>query len=179
MLKNVGKVLKWIVMILLIFIIIINITLIVKTELNKDEIADFLGYTPFIVATGSMEPVLHVEDIIITKKVEENQLKKGDIISYYDKQDKIVITHRIINIEEQEGKKIYTTKGDNNSSEDRNKITIDNIQGKYVISIPFVGKIANYTATPMGLIMIVIMIILIYIIFEIISQIIQNNQSKK
>lgn len=176
--KILKKILETLIIISLMIMIIIVLTLIVKSKLYKDEIASFCGYTPFVVATGSMEPVLRVHDIIVTKKVQENELKIGDIISYHDKENNIVITHRIVRIEENNENKIFVMKGDNNNTEDKIKVSINNIQGKYVFSIPLIGKIAAFINTPSDLIIIITGIILIYIIIDIIGKLLKNRDLK-
>ena len=75
MLNKIKKILKYSIIIISILIIIINITLIIKSEMNQDEIPDFLGFTPFIIVSGSMEPKLPVDDIIITRKVNKENTK--------------------------------------------------------------------------------------------------------
>ena len=179
MLKIVKNVIKGIIATVLILVIIVNLTLIVKAELNKNEIADFFGYTPFIVASGSMEPVLKVQDVIVTQKVDENQLKIGDIIAYYDAEDNIVITHRIAGIVQDGTQKVYQMKGDNNVSIDTTIVTKDNIQGKYAFTIPFIGKIATFVGTPLGLLITIGIIILIYIILDLTDRIIRNRKEDK
>ena len=51
--------------IILIPILIINVTLIVKSYTNKDEVPKIGGFCPLIVLTGSMEPEISSGDLII------------------------------------------------------------------------------------------------------------------
>lgn len=97
----------------------------------------FLG-----VMTGSMEPNIHVNDVVIIRKVKQDEINEGDIISFVVDGD--TITHRIIEIEKSEnGETLYTTKGDANNIEDETKITFENIKGKYVGKIPKIGIILS------------------------------------
>ena len=64
-------------------IIIINITLIIKSEINDKEIPDFFGYTPFIIISGSMEPNIPVNDMIITKRINSDNIKVTEPVDYY------------------------------------------------------------------------------------------------
>ena len=61
-------------------------------------------YTPskfngYVVLTGSMEPNIMVNDVVITKKVDAVKLKVGDVITFKSTDARfygMVITHRII-----------------------------------------------------------------------------------
>ena len=75
-------------------ILLMNITITVKSYLNPDKVPDFFGIKPFVVLTWSMEPLILGGDLVITKTVDPATLKVDDIISY--KEGDTVITHRII-----------------------------------------------------------------------------------
>lgn len=92
------------------------------------------------IASDSMYPEIKKGDAVILEKADEENLKtlqKGMIIAY--KEGDQVITHRILTIEEIEGKTYITTKGDNNSSKDVTKKTKDDIIGIVRFKIPYVG----------------------------------------
>lgn len=97
-------------------------------------------YTLSSIASDSMYPELQRGDGIIVKKLtdeEKDNLKVGDIIAFKD--GGFIITHRIIEITEEDGKKIYQTKGDNNTSKDVTKKGKDDIIGIVKIKIPYIG----------------------------------------
>lgn len=97
-------------------------------------------YTLSSIASDSMYPELQRGDGIIVKKLtdeEKDNLKVGDVIAFKD--GGFIITHRIIEITEEDGKKIYQTKGDNNTSKDVTKKGKDDIIGIVKIKIPYIG----------------------------------------
>lgn len=118
-----------------------------------------------------MSPKLKDGDVLITKKVNEEILKVGDIITF--KKNGINITHRITKIDEENGQKIYTTKGDNNTLEDSEKVKFEEIEGKSLVKIPFLGKIIKCIQNQtVFLIIILLYICIIYsIIFFVYSTI--------
>lgn len=177
--KIVKKILRWIISIVLILIIIINFTLIIKSEVNKEEVPDFFGYTPFIIVSGSMEPTIKTNDVIITSKIKEKDIKVGDVLSYKSVQDNIIITHRLIEIKNENDQKVYIFKGDNNTSVDEEKVTYSNIQGKYLYSIPYIGTLVTYVKTPSGMAMVIAVILLIFVIFEIIERMFEEKEIVK
>ncbi len=86
-----------------------------------------------VILTGSMEPTIKTNAIVITQKVESaDEIEKGDIITYkvYDETGKTIhICHRIYNIKE-DGRII--TKGDNNKTADSYALSMANVDGKVV-----------------------------------------------
>ena len=128
--------------IILIPILIYNINLIIKAIIKPNETPSFLGIKTYVIISGSMEPNINIGDIVIAKSIKnkEESIKVGDIISYRKGQN--VITHRITNIEKDEnGILRIATKGDNNNTEDSERILINNIEGKVITIIPKIGYI--------------------------------------
>ena len=119
----------------LIFIIIIMIFIIIIL-INILSAFDFslLGFRIYRIGSGSMEPTLKVNDVIVIKKSDIYSV--GDIISYKDKGE--VITHRIAYIND-DG---IVTKGDANNTYDK-PIKKDNILGKRIYTSKTSGYINN------------------------------------
>lgn len=83
----------------------------------------------YIIKTGSMEPSLRINEMIIVRKRRKNtEYLVGDIITYIDRETGTTITHRIADIIDD---KIYT-KGDYNNCMDINHIEYDDIVGKVI-----------------------------------------------
>ena len=70
--------------IILVPILIINITLIVKSYTNKDAVPDVGGYFPLIVLTDSMYPVIESGDLILCHTAEADEIQVDDVISFYE-----------------------------------------------------------------------------------------------
>jgi len=149
--------------IILIPILIYNISLIIQAVIKTSETPNFLGIKTYVIISGSMEPSLQIGDIVIVKKVAQNELKQGDIISY--RQGQSVITHRIAEVIDKEGEVEYKTKGDNNNAEDSGIISYEMIEGKVVKHISQIGKIAIILQKK-GTIIFIILILYIYILYS-------------
>ena len=80
--------------IILSIVIILNLFSIISIHVFRKDYIDFFGYTYFEVQTGSMNPTIKVNDIIIVKI--DGKYKEGDIITY--KINDSFITHRIVEI---------------------------------------------------------------------------------
>lgn len=163
--KQNNKIAKKIIDIILI-ILTYNIILVAISNINTEKGMSLFGCEAYIIKTNSMEPSIKNGDVIITKKVPEEKIQVGDIITF--KQDADIITHRISRIEEENGKK-YITKGDNNNIEDSSKITYQEIKGKEIITIPYLGKIINILQNKI-VFWIILLIILIMCFYKIQKQ---------
>ena len=108
------------------------------------------GYKTYIVSSGSMEPFLQVGDIILVDKVESaNDISTNDIITFSQDQGKD-ITHRVIEIKEVNGNRLFITKGDNNNSADSNEVEFGRVRGKYSGKIDGIGKFILNVKTSFG-----------------------------
>lgn len=96
---------------------------------------------PSVIATGSMEPMIKPGDVILVDKAtsidEIYNLRAGDIIQF--SRDTILISHRIMEIEEEGGIKLFYTKGDNNSGRDFEPVRPEQVKGKIIKVIPKIG----------------------------------------
>ncbi len=151
--------------IVFIFIIIMlyNITLLYISYIDKFETPSFYVYEAYMIDTTSMEPTLNKNDVIIIKKCKEENLKKGDIITY--KINGEIITHRIIEIVQEEitGTNQYITKGDNNNVEDEDYILFSEIEGKMIIKIPGLGNVVNILKNGIVIILVILIFLIIYL----------------
>ncbi len=151
--------------IVFIFIIIMlyNITLLYISYIDKFETPSFYVYEAYMIDTTSMEPTLNKNDVIIIKKCKEENLKKGDIITY--KINGEIITHRIVEIVQEEitGTNQYITKGDNNNVEDEYYILFSEIEGKMIIKIPGLGNVVDILKNGIVIILVILIFLIIYL----------------
>ena len=81
----------------------------------------FLGFRIFRVQTGSMIPKYQIGDVILVKETEPENIEIGDDITYQGETGAvsgILVTHRVIDIEEVDGKRVFHTQGIANYAED-------------------------------------------------------------
>ena len=97
-------------------------------------------YEPITILSNSMAPVFNRGDVVIFKKIDENELNnipKGSIIVYSTENKNIA--HRIVNIIKNGNTVLYQTRGDNNNSPDTNLVKSDQIHGVYTFNIKYLG----------------------------------------
>lgn len=92
---------------------------------------------PVAIASGSMEPELYVGDVVVIKKCNSNDVEEGDIIEY--KMEGYTIIHRIKHKNQKNGQFIFITQGDNNNVEDSEPVLEEQLIGKVIFKIKFLG----------------------------------------
>lgn len=168
------KVFLYVVFLLLVIIFILFIfyftDLLYNIHSGEDKPPLFDAY---VIVSPSMVPTINVQDAIIIRREEPENLKQGDIISflatdsYYSGK---VITHRIIGIEHAEdGSLLYRTKGDNNNVADGTLVNEGNVYGKVLFRIPWLGYIRQFLSTYFGWILCIALPLLYLILSEVIK----------
>ena len=118
-----------------------------------------------------MEPEIHQEDIIIVKKVDPAKVNKGDIVSYYLKEDDVIqglkagsiVTHEVIEEPYEEGGVYhFQTQGTAVGAVKDPPITGDQIVGRYVVTIPILKYVYNFFVQPYGLIVFLLVLLLLF-----------------
>lgn len=157
-------------------ILIYNIILIAISSENNVNLINMFGYKSYIIKTNSMEPTININDVVINKDVSKDEINVGDVITFLHNGE--VITHRITKIENDGDVTRYTTKGDNNNIEDIFKITYENVKGKHVLTIPYLGKVVQLLENKL-LFLIILLIILIFMFAQLQNQEKKDNRREK
>ena len=169
--KDISKKFKFVVDIILV-IIIYNIILVSISCINKIEEINIFVYTGYRIITESMKPNINSGDVVLVKTIngDKEEIKKGDVITF--RKNLEVITHRVIDIEENNGENVYVTKGDNNNLEDQERVEKSELLGKVVVVIPYLGNIIGILENKI-IFLILVLIFLILLLYKI------NIQEKK
>ena len=124
-------------------------------------------YPLLAVASESMVPTLNKGDLIVVQgglnvSMVVAQYETGDIIVFHKpgNPDELIVHRAVEKIND--GLK---TKGDNNSNADYWIVTDDELVGKVVGVIPYLGNVPLYVHTPTG-ITIILLIIVVLILLE-------------
>ena len=111
------------------------------------------GFGMSVVLSGSMEPTLSVNDLVIVR--EQDSYDTDDIVVYQDGSSLVI--HRIISKDEN----MIITQGDANNTADE-PISAFAIKGKAVAHIPFVGAIVRFLKTTVGTVILIIAAIILF-----------------
>ncbi|MGN1334402.1 MAG: signal peptidase I [Anaerovoracaceae bacterium] len=136
----------------IVLIVISLIVLFTVVTTKSGEPPRILGYSVLRVMTGSMEPAIPVDALIVVKQTDADTLSEGDVISFYSRDPALagaVNTHRIIGISETDGEKIFETQGDANNVADRYVTHEKDIVGKVIYSSRVLGKLLRLISNPL------------------------------
>lgn len=111
--------------------------------------ARVFGLQVYAVLSGSMEPTYHVGSVIYVKPVDPSEIKVGDPITFVMNEQLTVATHRVVRIDT-ENREFYT-KGDANDDPDAAPVSFNNLLGRPVFTIPYLGYVSSYVQSPPGL----------------------------
>ena len=150
------KIFKYIMLNILVILFIINLIL------SFEENTHIFGIYMFNIVSGSMEPNLEINDVVVVQKCKPEELQKGDIITF--EQEGRTISHRILNITKEKGITKFETKGDNNEIPDPDLVEQQQIYGKVLFPIKKIGKFISYIQNVRGFINIAIFAVIVYIL---------------
>ena len=155
------------------FLLVCNLTIIIKGALFPEKPPSVLGLTPMVVLSGSMsgeaEDHIEVGDLVFVGRAAPEELEVGDVIAYMN--GGATVTHRITAIDTNtDGDLLFTTKGDANNAEDTTPVTEEQLVGIYRWRIPKVGDFALFLQTPLGMLLFVGVPVLAFLIYDIIRR---------
>lgn len=121
-------------------------------------------YDSFIVTSGSMEPEIQTGSLLFTVRTSPEKISVGDTITFQE--DGAYTTHKVIDKNSSSTGSTFRTQGIANSSPDPGKLTEDQIVGKKLFSLPFLGYFIVWTGTTTGLILLVLIPGVVLIVIE-------------
>lgn len=135
---------------------------------KSGDVPNILGYSVFRVMTGSMEPAIETDSLIVVKRVEASEIKIGDVISFFSQDPAhggAVNTHRVTAIEQNGEEWNFVTKGDANQLEDKYVASSKDLIGKVVYVSHVMGIIVHLLSNPLIFIPVIVLpmfVILVY-----------------
>lgn len=153
--KKTGVIIKSVIWGIVCLILVYVIISVIASKVKGEPLPTVFGYGACFVVSGSMEPTLSIDDVIIVK--ESDNLKIGDIVLY--KSNNSLVVHRVKGF--LEGGQKVVTRGDANNTDDT-PFDRSQIVGKVVGTIPWLGQIIIFLKSSYGIIAFVSLIVLIY-----------------
>ena len=133
------------------------------------------GFQFLSIQTDSMYPTFSPGDLIIDKDIYTNEeakdnLKRGDIITYWTNinGERVLNTHRIANVYDGGGYRIFETIGDHNTIVDTLTVHESEVVGLHLSTIPGVGKALDYLQTSTGFLLVVVIPVFIFFIYHLV-----------
>ena len=115
------------------------------------------GEESYIVLTASMTPAISPGDAVVVGEVGAADVAVGDVVTYRrSPTDEVPVTHRVIGIVDTADGVAYQTKGDANEDADAALVNPDQLVGKVVLTIPYIGYVVQFVNSPMGFVALVV-----------------------
>lgn len=167
--KVINVVINTVLIISIIFAAICTYVSFVNTSGNG--VPSIFGLRLMSIQTPSMKDTINDGDLIISTPVDPEDLRVRDIITYWTviNGERVLNTHRIVNIYDGDGFLIFETKGDANTSADPLTVHEKEIVGIYRFRIPGVGKVFDYLKTGTGFFIVVVIPVFIFFIFHLVQ----------
>jgi signal peptidase I len=96
----------------------------------------FLGWSPTLVTSGSMQPLVSPGDVVMIRPAAPEELVANTVV-LYDRPDTGRVLHRIVEVLP-DG--TFITRGDANPSDDSGVLRADQVEGAAVLAVPWIGR---------------------------------------
>lgn len=186
--KKSRKVLNTVINVILIIAIVVAViaTYVSFVSTSGNGVPNIFGLRLLSIQTDSMYPTIDPGDLVIATEVKDlsalrplivdkedpsKVIYEGDIITYWTviNGERVLNTHRIVNVYDGGGYLIFQTKGDNNTLEDPLTVHESEVVGQYKTKIPGVGKVFDYLQTSVGFLIVVVIPVFLFFLFHVVQ----------
>ena len=186
--KKSRKVLNTVINVILIVAIVVAViaTYVSFVSTSGNGVPNIFGLRLLSIQTDSMYPTIDPGDLVIATEVKDlsalrprivdkedpsKVIYEGDIITYWTviNGERVLNTHRIVNVYDGGGYLIFQTKGDNNTLEDPLTVHESEVVGQYKAQIPGVGKVFDYLQTSTGFLLIIVLPVFLFFLYHLIQ----------
>ncbi len=106
---------------LVLILLLVALVLYLLVARISGKVPSLFGYSVVRIVTPSMDPKIPVGSFVLIKKAAPEEIRAGDIITFYtDDPDPLIagktITHRVLSVSCEDGKYVFATKGDNQAT---------------------------------------------------------------
>lgn len=171
--KKAGKVVNIVVNVVLVIAIVFAVicTYVSFVTTSGNGVPSIFGLRLLSIQTPSMKPTINDGDLAIATSVKPEDLRPNDIITYWTviNGERVLNTHRIVNIYDGGGFLIFETKGDANTLVDTLTVHEREVVGKYQFHIPGLGKVFDYLQTGVGFFIVVVIPVFAFFIYHLVQ----------
>lgn len=153
--QKIIRALEIILTVFLIVLILYILNIQINSNRNPTKLPSFFGYRHMTVLTGSMRPSIEPGDIVVSKEVQPEHIRTGDVITYRISKSTSV-THRVVEVITNRDRLMYSTKGDYNNTKDSELVNTEQLIGRVIFRIPKAGYIGSFIRKPFGFILLII-----------------------
>ena len=172
-LNYIGKILSYACIVLLVLIGIFLVYYVITIQKAKNDANFKPAVSLYTIVSGSMEPTIHVYDVVLNKAVNSpEEIKVGDVITFISTSsisEGLTVTHRVQDIKIVNGEYEYVTKGDYNPTADSSTAKYGNVIGKVAFKIPQLGRVQFFVASKAGWFFVVLLPAMGVIVYDVLK----------
>lgn len=169
------KVLRFLINFISIAVIVAALMVLLSVLVTRNgQAPSFLGYSAFRVMSGSMEPTLPTNTMIVVKQVPPEEIEVGDVITFISSDPSLggsVNTHRVTAIAEEGGERVFTTKGDANYIDDKYPVKGTELIGVLVYSSVALGTVVRLASNPIIFVPLILVPLLTMLIMNLVKSV--------
>jgi signal peptidase len=117
---------------------------------------NLLGYQSYVIYSGSMEPIVKVGSLLLTRPADVEDLRVGDVITYRSPGNHTTLTHRIVSVRQEDGERVFTTKGDASLEPDPREVILRGQVSKMAFDIPYLGYVVDFAKSTQGVVLLLL-----------------------
>lgn len=174
MINSIKRIVNIIVDILVVLILIVSIIVVMLSLTSKSSgVPNIFGIAPLSVQTESMKGTVDPGDLIFCTLTEiDDEFQKDDVVTFPIEinGEKVLNTHRIVEVVKDQNITYYKTQGDNketNPEPDKDLQTSSTIVAKYTgTKIPGLGNVLSFIRTQLGFFLCILLPMILFFIYE-------------
>jgi len=117
---------------------------------------NLMGYDSYVIYSGSMGPTVKVGSLLLTRPVDVDALRVGDVITYRSPGNHTTLTHRIVSMRQEKGDWVFKTKGDASPGPDPQEVILRGQVSKMVFDIPYLGYVVDFARSIQGVLLLLV-----------------------
>lgn len=110
-----------------------------------------LGYHSAIIYGGSMGDALPAGSVAVTRTVDASAVEPADIIARSRHDGQQALFHRVVSIDEVDGRRIAILRGDANATNDPQPLILEGEGDRVLFHVPWVGYVLAFVRSSQGL----------------------------
>jgi len=131
--------------------LVLALSLALLASLLTVTATSLLGYSSYVIYSGSMEPTVKVGSLLLSRPVDAEDLRVGNVITYRSPGNHTTLTHRIVDMRQEGGEWVFKTKGDASLGPDPNEVILRGQVTKMAFDIPYLGYVVDFARSTPGI----------------------------
>lgn len=112
----------------------------------------------YVVTSDSMSPDIDGGDVVIVTERNPDRIEAGDVITFAPPgNDDRRTTHRVVEVQDEDGERQFITQGDANDNPDPQPVAGERVIGEVTLTIPYFGRFIAFAQTGIGIVSLIIL----------------------